>query len=33
MDRDALAQAMGLTNDQQVLLSQTVGRPKSATTS
>lgn len=28
LDRDALAQAMGLTNDQQVLLSQTVGRPK-----
>lgn len=28
LDRDALAQAMGRTNDQQVLLSQTVGRPK-----
>lgn len=32
LDRDALAQAMGLTNDQQVLLSQTVGRPKSEVT-
>src|SRR5450830_309308 len=32
LDRDALAQAMGLNDDQQVLLSQTVGRPKSATT-
>jgi SagB-type dehydrogenase family enzyme len=29
LDRDALTQAMGLNNDQQVLLSQTVGRPKS----
>jgi SagB-type dehydrogenase family enzyme len=28
LDRDALAQAMGLNTDQQVLLSQTVGRPK-----
>lgn len=28
LDRDALAQAMGLSNDQQVLLSQTVGRPR-----
>jgi nitroreductase len=28
LDRNALAQAMGLTNDQQVLLAQTVGRPK-----
>ena len=28
LDRTALAQAMGLNNDQQVLLSQTVGRPK-----
>lgn len=27
LDRDALAQAMGLSNDQSVLLSQTVGRP------
>ena len=27
LDRDALARAMGLSNDQQVLLSQTVGRP------
>lgn len=27
LDRDALAQAMGLSNDQQVLLSQTVGWP------
>lgn len=27
LDRQALAQAMGLSNDQQVLLSQTVGRP------
>lgn len=27
IDRGALAQAMGLNNDQQVLLSQTVGRP------
>lgn len=32
LDRDALAQAMGLTNDQQVLLSQTVGRPKKEVT-
>jgi SagB-type dehydrogenase family enzyme len=29
LDRDALALAMGLSNDQQVLLSQTVGRPRS----
>lgn len=28
LDRDALALAMGLNNDQQVLLSQTVGRPR-----
>jgi SagB-type dehydrogenase family enzyme len=28
MDRHALAQAMGLNPDQQVLLSQTIGRPK-----
>lgn len=28
IDRTALAQAMGLGNDQQVLLAQTVGRPK-----
>lgn len=28
LDRDALAQAIGLNNDQQVLLSQTVGRPR-----
>lgn len=28
LDRDALAAAMGLNNDQQVLLSQTVGQPK-----
>ena len=28
IDRGALAQALGLNNDQQVLLSQTVGRPK-----
>lgn len=28
IDRDALAQAMGLNNDQQVLLAQTVGQPK-----
>jgi SagB-type dehydrogenase family enzyme len=27
VDRTALAQAMGLSNDQQVLLSQTVGQP------
>lgn len=32
LDRDALAQAMGLNNDQQVLLSQTVGRPKARET-
>ncbi|WPC67256.1 nitroreductase family protein [Rhodoferax ferrireducens] len=32
LDRDALAQAMGLNNDQQVLLSQTVGRPKTVAT-
>ena len=30
LDRDALARAMGLNNDQQVLLSQTVGWPKGA---
>lgn len=28
IDRGALAQALGLNNDQQVLLAQTVGRPK-----
>lgn len=28
IDRGALAQALGLNNEQQVLLSQTVGRPK-----
>ncbi len=28
IDRAALAQAMGLTSDQQVLLAQTIGRPK-----
>lgn len=28
LDRGALAQALGLNNDQQVLLVQTVGRPK-----
>lgn len=33
VDRAALAQAMGLNNDQQVLLSQTVGRPQIAATS
>jgi nitroreductase len=27
LDRDVLAQSMGLNNEQQVLLSQTVGRP------
>jgi hypothetical protein len=27
-DRDALAHAMGLTDDEQLLLAQTVGRPK-----
>jgi len=32
LDRHALAQAMGLSNDHQVLLSQTVGRPKTETT-
>lgn len=32
IDRGALAQALGLNNDQQVLLSQTVGRPKAAAT-
>lgn len=32
LDRDALAHAMGLSNDQHVLLSQTVGRPKTAAT-
>ena len=30
LDRDALAKAMGLNNEQQVLLSQTVGWPKGA---
>ena len=30
VDRTALAQAMGLSNDQQVLLSQTVGQPAAA---
>lgn len=29
IDRDAIANALGLTHDQQVLLSQTVGYPKS----
>ena len=29
-DRHALAQAMGLSNDEQVLVSQTVGRPAAA---
>jgi nitroreductase len=29
-DRDALARAMGLSPDQQLLLAQTVGTPKSA---
>src|SRR5690606_40188223 len=29
IDRDAIAEALGLTHDQQVLLSQTVGYPKS----
>lgn len=33
IDRGALAQALGLNNDQQVLLSQTVGRPKVGATS
>ncbi len=28
IDRDAIADALGLTHDQQVLLSQTVGRPR-----
>jgi hypothetical protein len=32
IDRGALTRAMGLDNDQQVLLSQTVGRPKTAAT-
>ncbi|MDO8457431.1 MAG: nitroreductase family protein [Burkholderiaceae bacterium] len=32
IDRGALAQALGLNNDQQVLLSQTVGRPKTSAT-
>ena len=32
IDRGALEQALGLNNDQQVLLSQTVGRPKMAVT-
>jgi hypothetical protein len=27
IDRDAIASALGLTHDQQVLLSQTVGHP------
>jgi nitroreductase len=30
IDREAIANALGLTHDQQVLLSQTVGYPKSA---
>ncbi len=30
IDRDAIANALGLTHDQQVLLSQTVGYPKAA---
>jgi SagB-type dehydrogenase family enzyme len=30
IDRDAIADALGLSHDQQVLLSQTVGYPKSA---
>jgi hypothetical protein len=30
LDRDALAHAMGLNTNQQVLLSQTVGKPKAA---
>jgi len=29
-DRHALAQAMGLGTDQQLLLAQTVGRPRDA---
>jgi nitroreductase len=29
IDRAAIAEALGLTHDQQVLLSQTVGYPKS----
>ena len=28
IDRDAIANALGLTHDQEVLLSQTVGYPK-----
>ncbi|MDO8249476.1 MAG: SagB/ThcOx family dehydrogenase [Rhodoferax sp.] len=32
LDRDALAHAMGLSNDQHVLLSQTVGQPKTVAT-
>jgi hypothetical protein len=28
LDRDALARAMHLANDEQLLLAQTVGRPK-----
>jgi len=28
MDRTALAQAMGLNNDQEILLTQTIGRPR-----
>lgn len=31
IDRGALTQALGLNNDQQVLLAQTVGRPKMTT--
>lgn len=31
IDRDAIADALGLSHDQQVLLSQTVGYPKAAT--
>ena len=30
LNRDALAQAMGLNNDQHILLAQTVGQPKAA---
>ena len=31
-DREALTRAMGLDNDQQVLLAQTVGRPRPEST-
>jgi len=31
IDRAAIADALGLTHDQQVLLSQTVGYPKAVT--